>query len=97
MNEYTIGSLVKVTGTWVDSSGNKVDPSVIAISYMTPTKTITILVYGQDSELIKEEVGVYSTNIFVEECGTWVYRFAGTGNAVAAKDEKFNVLHCEFS
>ena len=96
MNEYTVGSLVKVVGTWVDSLGNKVDPSAITISYITPTKVLTTFIYGEDSELIREEVGVYSTNIFIDECGTWIYRFVGTGNAVAAKAGRFNILRCEF-
>lgn len=92
VNQYNVGSQVRITGTFTNpnASDDPVDPTTITIYYKDPSGNITEL-SGTDSDVTNSSTGVYYTDITIDESGTWIYRFVGTGAAVAADEGYFLV------
>jgi len=92
-NEYDIGDLVKVIGTFTKTSDDSViDPTVIRAYYKNPSGITTSLVFGVDGALEKEGIGIYFVEISITESGNWYYRFSGTGNAQGGEETHFKVV-----
>jgi hypothetical protein len=93
-NEYDIGDLIRIQGTFTDANNDAVDPDVVTVKYKDPSGTITT-----DTSPTNSAVGVYHVDVSVDESGTWHYRFAGTtsgGGLQGAEDSLFLVALSEF-
>ena len=53
--------------------------------------------YGQDAELVKDDVGKYHVDISITASGKWYYRFFSTGIGHAAGETSFQVRKSAFS
>lgn len=96
-NHYTLGQLVRVTGTFKDSDEVVQDPDNVYFSYKAPSDTTaTTYTYDVDAELVKDSTGVYHVDIDANEVGTWPYRFFSTGNGQASEECRFIVQQSNF-
>lgn len=94
-NTYDVGDLVRVTGTFTDSSGNAQDPTAVYCAFKDPSGNVTTYQYGQDAALEKSSTGVYYVDIDVDEAGVWYYRWYATGTGQAAGESTFSVREQE--
>lgn len=89
-NDYTVGALVRLKGTFTDASGVAADPGTVTLLVWTPgAASSTSRVYGTDPNVIKDGVGLYHYDQDVEAAGTWRYRWQGTGAVQAAGEASF--------
>lgn len=92
-NEYQVGDLVRITGTWTDASDVAVDPTTVLGTYTDPSGTAAPVTVG--TGITKSATGVYYYDIDVDEAGTWYYRFYGQGGGAAAQganESHFNAV-----
>ena len=90
VNVYDIGDLVILKATFLVEE-TPTDPSTVTFRLLRPDKTKLVYVYETDDELTQLSEGVYEVEIPITKSGTWIYRFEGTGDAVAAEEASFNV------
>ena len=105
-NTYQVGDLVKVQGTFQDSTPTNVDPDNVEVKYTNPEGTTTTKTYSGDSEVVRDSLGVFYLLITIDPAlttphGTWYYRFHGyndTGTPVnrAADESEFYVEKSSF-
>jgi hypothetical protein len=88
-NEYDIGDLVRIQGTFTDAADVAVDPDVVTAKYKDPSGTIIT-----DASPTNSATGVHYIDVPIDEAGTWYYRFAGTtsGGALQGAEETFFVV-----
>ena len=82
-NEYQVGDLVRITGTWTDSAGTATDPTTVLGKHTDPSGVSVALTVG--GGITKSSTGVYYYDIDVDEAGTWIYRFYGQGGGASAQ------------
>ena len=82
-NEYQVGDLVRITGTWTDSAGVATDPTTVLGTHTDPSGVSTALTVG--GGITKSATGVYYYDIDADEAGTWIYRFYGQGGGATAQ------------
>ena len=95
-NTYQLGDEVQVSGTFVDSAGDAIDPTDVYCQVRDPSGNITTYEYGVDAALVKDDTGEYHVDVDVDEVGWWWYRFYGTGTGQAADEERFRVEESVF-
>jgi hypothetical protein len=87
---YDVGSLVRVSATYVDINNAAIDPTAVILTYKNPLGTKTVLTYP--SGIIKDAVGKYHFDIDTSTFnGVWYYRWSSTGTGQAAADQSFTV------
>lgn len=96
-NNYQVGDLVRVTGTFTDINGNLIDPTSVLFSFKTPAGSITTYVYLTDAQLVKDSTGVYHVDVNANTIGTWPYRFYSTGVGQTAGEASFQVPFSNFA
>jgi hypothetical protein len=82
-NEYQVGDLVRITGTWTDAGDVATDPTTVLAKHTDPLGATTALTVG--TGITKDSTGVYYYDIDVDEAGTWLYRFYGQGGGASAQ------------
>ncbi len=90
-NTYDKGDKIRISATFQDANGTDMDPTTITVKHKKPDGTVITWVYGTDTEVVKDAVGKYHADITLDQSGTWLYRFEGTGSVVAAGEEVFHV------
>ena len=93
---YELGDLVRVQGTFTNSAGTNIDPSVVRAQYKNPIGTITTLVYGTDVELVRSALGIFYVDIDANLSGRWHYRIHSTGTGQGAAEGEFVVKESQF-
>jgi hypothetical protein len=87
---YFIGGEVRITASFVDSSGDPVDPDTVTFRTCSPNNTKASYVYGTDSEVQKTSTGNYTADFTPDRAGRWHYRWqttdAGTTTAIEGRD-----------
>ena len=95
---YTLGDLVRVTGTLtVTATGDELDPDAVTFSVRHQAEDVTTYTYGDDVELVKSATGVYYVDVDANAAGLWWYRFASTGSGQAAQEGSFLVERSKFA
>ena len=92
-NEYQVGDLVRVTGTWTDATGAVTDPTTVLAQHKDPSGNVTALTVG--GGITKSGTGIYYYDIDVDEDGTWLYRFygqGGSGGSLGANESFFTAV-----
>lgn len=67
------------------------DPTVVTLTYRSPSGTSTTLTYGVDAALVKDSTGTYHADIAVSAAGRWDWRWTGTGTAAGIDEGTFTV------
>jgi hypothetical protein len=86
VNGYDKGNLIRVTGTFTDSAGAAIDPTVVLFAYYASGATPTVLTYPTDGALAKDGPGIYHVDVSLTTSGPWYYRFYSTGTGQAASE-----------
>lgn len=94
---YYENQTVKLTGTFVDSSGVAIDPPTVTFVTMSPSGVVANLTYNNDPNVARSGPGVYLATVGVSEAGEWRYgvKSAG-GNLMSASYGLFVVLPAPF-
>lgn len=87
-NEYDVGDLVRVKGTF-KVSDTLTNPTAVTLKVKKPDGTVSTVATTNAS------TGVYHADVSIDQAGTWRYRFAGTGDAQAAGESVFVVRRQE--
>ena len=92
VNRYTQGALVRVRGTFTDSTGALVDPAVIKLNYDANGGTETALTYPADAAVVRDSTGAYHCDIDTTAAGgIYKYRWWSTGSGQASGRGQFIV------
>ena len=99
-NVYKKGSLLKVQGTYKDSAGTVLDPTVVKLSVKDPSGNVLSSTYGSGTGssgylIEKTSVGIYTAEVDLDESGTWYYRWWSTGTGQASEELSFIVEDVE--
>jgi len=92
-DEFQVGDLVRVTGTWTDENGIAYGPNTVLGQYKDPSGNVSDLVVP--THISNPSTGVYTYDIDVDEAGTWLYRFygqSGTGGSLGANESYFEAI-----
>ena len=93
MNEYDVGDMIRVRGSFTNSAGAVVDPSSITFQYrqfLADPLSLTTLVYGVGS-ITRVSTGEYYHDLAVNTDGEWRYRWNGLGANAAAVEGLFKI------
>ena len=96
LNEYHIGVVVRVVGTFTDIDGNEVDPAAVFATVKTPAGGVTTYTYGVDAELVRDSQGVYYIDDDGNAEGKWWTRIYSTGAGQAAGELGFIIKVSRF-
>ena len=105
VNTYDIGDLVILkNGTFLNSEGVAVDPSLINVKVQSPDHVDTTYTYGVDGNVEKLGTGVYRCTIKPLIAGIWFYRFEAVDPSASivaalegAEEHKFSVRASMFA
>lgn len=94
MTTYAInpGDVVRVSTTpgFKNAAGALVDPTVVRLRWRVFSDgDDTTWVYGVDSEIVRDSIGLYHGDIPVTVKGTHYFRWEGTGAVTAAEESSF--------
>jgi hypothetical protein len=84
MNNYGIGTQVRVQGTFKDLSGNLIDPTTVTFSIALPNKAI------ETAPTTHVSLGVYTADYIPTVKGNHVYKMHGEGACQVTAFGSFN-------
>lgn len=87
LNEYHVGTAVRMTGTFKNDAGVPTDPSAITLRIEPPTGAVIVKTHPAD--LTRVSAGVYRYDHIVDKAGQWKYRYEGTAPVPATNEEHF--------
>lgn len=96
MNQYDIGDVVRVQGTFTTSAGAAVDPGTVTFKLKTPYGVATTYIYGTDAAVVKTGTGAYYVDYLTTVQGVHHVRWAGTVANIAAGESSFEVIESQF-
>lgn len=88
MNSYDIGSVVDLSVTFTDLTGNPVNPSGVELLLQTPDGVTEIIPIGA---LLNPSAGVFTYANTTTQHGITYYRYQASGSLVAVADGSFMV------
>lgn len=83
---FDIGDRVRLRAEFRDVDGFVADPTTVTLAVLRPGDSASAAV-----STTKDATGVYHGDHEPDTAGTWTYRFAGTGDLVAAEEGTFTV------
>ena len=96
MRTHDKGDLVRVTGTFTQST-TVLDPTTVLFSFSKPDgTTTTTYVYTTNTQLVKDSTGIYHVDLNADQSGVWYYRFFSQGTGQAAQEGEFTVAKSNF-
>lgn len=91
INQYWLGSLVRVSNVFKDVAGAPADPETVNVEINKPDRTSQTYVHGTDEEVVKDGVGQYHMDVNADQPGEWSYRWFSTGAGQAVDVDSFLV------
>jgi hypothetical protein len=88
MATYDQGDYIRLTGTWRNDASVLVDPSTVTLKVQLPNGTTSSYTYASGN-VIKDATGTYYYDFLPTSQGNYVYRWEGTGNAIASGQGSF--------
>lgn len=85
-NRIDIGDRVRLTATFQDLDEVATDPTTVVCTVKAPSGPTSTPSVTRVAE------GEYIADVDVTEAGLWRYRWAGTGDLVAAEEGEFSVV-----
>lgn len=91
-NTYDKGDLVRLTGTFTDTSTPPVntDPTAVVLRVRNPAGVTSTPTPTRDS------AGVYHYDLSLDTVGEWAYRWEGTGAVTTAEEATLYVRATRF-
>lgn len=93
-NEYTLGNVIRIEGTF-ETDGIPVDPADVIGIIKSPSGNYTNFTLGDN--LINDATGEYHFTFYPTEEGRHEYRIAGTGSSISAAEGYFVVKESLFN
>ena len=90
------GTTVRCSVKFQDSNGADVDPTSVIFKYRPPSGVIVSYTYPSASEVIKDSVGDYHSDVLANSAGNWDWKWEGTGSVVAVSEGSFTVSESKF-
>lgn len=85
-NRIDIGDRVRLTASFKDLTEAATDPTAVVCTVRPPSGQVT------EPTVVRVAEGEYIADVDVVESGLWRYRWAGTGDLVAAEEGEFSVI-----
>lgn len=95
-NTHDIGDIVQVKAIFRNQAGDLTDPTTIRLKIRRPDKTTSTYTYLTDPEVQRESLGVFISNLDIDQAGVWVYRWEGEGPVKAAEEHAFDIRRSKF-
>lgn len=92
INIHDVGDRVRIAVEFRNLDGALADPSTVTVKHQDPSGNET----SSTSSWTKDGTGRYHLDVDIDESGTWYYRWAGTGDLVAAGEGSFIVRPTQF-
>lgn len=89
-NNYDIGDIVRLTGTFRDTGAALADPTKVTIKYQDPSGNITT-VTSTGASVVHPSTGIYYTDVVPDESGVWEYHIYSTGLITSSTEDWFRV------
>jgi hypothetical protein len=93
-NEYTLGNVIRIEGSF-ETDGIPVDPADVIGIIKSPSGNYTSFTLGDN--LVNDATGEYHFTFFPIEEGRHEYRIAGTGSSISAAEGYFVVKESLFN
>ncbi|MFZ0324739.1 MAG: hypothetical protein WAN48_11480 [Actinomycetes bacterium] len=93
MSDINPGDVVRVSTSpgFKNAAGALADPTTVSLLWRVAGGTTTTWVYGVDSQIVKDSVGLFHADIPVLAAGLHYFRWIGTGSVMAAEESTFFV------
>lgn len=88
------GDLQELKATFRDEDDTLVDPSTVSLKVMDPSGNVDE--YTAVAGLTRESLGVYFTDIELDESGDWHYWWTSTGSGEGAEPGQITVAPTPF-
>lgn len=96
-NTYDVGDSIRCTIEFRTIAGVLTDPTKVYFKYQDPSGNEITLEYGVDVAVVRDAMGLYHSDISIDEEGWWYYRWEGTGVLVGACEFYFMVRDSKFT
>ena len=85
---YTLVTLSVV----FSGAGVNLDPTTVTLSVAnSEADTITVLTYGVDADIVRDDTGEYHCDYLPPNSGSYSYQWRGTGTVIVATEAAFQV------
>lgn len=88
---YTLGSQIRISGSFRTAAGVATDPTVVTLHLQRPDGSEAAYTYGVDGLVGKSATGEYYALVALDKSGAWAWRWAGTGALIAAAEGVMSV------
>lgn len=95
MNNYEVGDVVRITGTFTNTSGVAADPTAVTILVKRRDGATTTYTFAGGT-VTKSATGIFYADHTVTAEGVYDYRIVGTGAVVTASEGTFQVPDSQF-
>lgn len=95
-NIYDVGDSIRTAVSFQNIAGVATDPTTITLKIQDPSGNETTLVFGVDAAVVKDAVGLYHSDVTIDENGDWYYRWEGIGALIGAAEFLFRIRESEF-
>ena len=84
---YQIGDLARITVEFRNVAGALIDPTGVSFLHTPPSGTAALpLVYGVDSAIVRDSLGLFHVDLSLGSAGLWRYQWVSTGTGQAAEN-----------
>lgn len=90
MQNYYVGSQVRLDARFTNEAGALTNPTTIEFVYRSPSGAVTTLVYP--ATIFSTGVGLYHTYILLTEAGTYRFRWETTGSPTLTFEDIIEAL-----
>jgi hypothetical protein len=95
---YFVGSQTRVRAKFRRTdNAHLVDPTEVAFQHSSPDGAITTYVYPTDSEIVRDEQGIYYSDVTLVAHGVHWLRWSSSGNLVTAREKQLAVEKSRFA
>jgi hypothetical protein len=83
-DHYEQDSLLRFRATFRNVDGNLTDPTTVTLRHTEPGQAAVNYVFGTDSEVVKESLGIFHVDYLADAVGEHKWRWLGTGTVQIA-------------
>lgn len=85
-NEYDIGDVVRISGTFTSTGGAFIDPTTVTVWVKAPSSTVYVTTAPTNPS-----TGVHYVDYTPASTGVYLYRIYSTGTVITAEEGLFRV------
>jgi hypothetical protein len=95
--QFDVGDEVRCSVTFTDAIAKTPADANVEFKVKTPSGVETTYTYGVDANVVRDGVGQYHADVFINESGTWYFRFVASGALRAAVERARDVRETHFA